>query len=313
MMSRMRIWGLLGAFVIGGCFPQISVLAPLMPLNIIVMLTITFLGLKVPRLKPQPLQFVIVLFNILIGVGAWGALMLCGNRILAEAAFFCGITPLAMAAPVIVHLLHGKVEFTVTCLVLSNFIIAAALPFLMPMVVGEVDSSMFLDVTGRVAMTMLLPALLAFGVRRVYPRARLWAPKLRDWSLGLWIFTLTLIASSASQRIREDDIPLSAMVPIALVALCVCVTGFLIGYRLGYPKLKRECSQCLGQKNTTVTVYLAMTYVTESPLIFLGPVFYSVFHNVCNAVQLVLNEREQRKKLLSEEESEEQISVPPHS
>ncbi|MCD7798580.1 MAG: hypothetical protein LUG84_04125 [Akkermansiaceae bacterium] len=301
MKGRLRIWGLVLAFVIGGCFPQISSLAPLMPFNIVVMLTITFLGLKVPRLKPRPLHFVIVALNILIGVGAWALLMLWGKRIWAEAAFFCGITPLAMAAPVIVNLLHGKVEFTVTCMVLSNFLIAAVLPFLMPLVVGAVDSSMFLDITGRVAVTMVFPAVLAFGIRRIHPRARLWAPKLRDWSLAVWMFTLVLIAASASQRIRSDGIPPMEMLPVALVALCVCTTGFLIGYRLGYPELKRECSQCLGQKNTTITVYLAMTYVTDSPLIFLGPVFYSVFHNICNAVQMALYNREQERLRVAHE------------
>ena len=40
-----------------------------------------------------------------------------------------------------------------------------------------------------------------------------------------------------------------------------------------------------------------MTYATDSPLIFLGPVFYSVFHNVCNAVQMALANREYQARM----------------
>lgn len=297
MKGKLRTWGLLLAFIVGGFFPQISQLSPVLPVNIVFMLGITFLGLKVPRLKPQKRHFLLVLWNVLLGVIPWGILYLCGAPILAETAFFCGIAPMATAAPVIVNLLRGNVEFTVTGQVLSNFAIAAALPILMPLIVGQVDSSLFFDVAGSVAATLALPALLAFVIRRAYPRARLWAPKLRDWSLLAWIFSLTIIAATASQKIREIGFSWQEMLPVALVSCAVCVAGFVIGYRIGYPKLKRECSQCLGQKNTIITIYLAMTYATDSPLIFLGPVFYSVFHNVCNAVQMALANREYQARM----------------
>lgn len=303
MKGKLRTWGLLLAFVIGGFFPEISRLSPLLPLNIVFMLGITFLGLKVPRLKPQKLHFYLVLWNVLLGVIPWGILYLLGDPVWADTAFFCGIAPMATAAPVIVNLLRGNVEFTVTGQVLSNFAIAAVLPLLMPLIVGQVDAALFWDVTWRVAATLALPAALAFAIRRAYPRARLWSPKLRDWSLFAWIFSLTIIAATASQRIREIGFSWQEMLPIALISCAVCVAGFVIGYRIGYPKFKRECSQCLGQKNTIITIYLAMTYATDSPLIFLGPVFYSIFHNLCNAVQIAQANREREAAELRRRES----------
>ena len=46
----------------------------------------------------------------------------------------------------------------------------------------------------------------------------------------------------------------------------------------------REGSQCLGQKNTTFTIYLALAYT--SPVVALGPTFYVLWHNLWNSWQL---------------------------
>ncbi len=54
-----------------------------------------------------------------------------------------------------------------------------------------------------------------------------------------------------------------------------------------------ECSQALGQKNTTLSIYLALTYA--SPIAALGPTFYVLWHNLWNAWQLYrASERKRR-------------------
>jgi bile acid:Na+ symporter, BASS family len=62
------------------------------------------------------------------------------------------------------------------------------------------------------------------------------------------------------------------------------VVNFSLGYLIGGRTFAREASQSLGQKNTTFTIYLALTYA--SPLIALGPTFYVVWHNLWNSWQL---------------------------
>jgi BASS family bile acid:Na+ symporter len=88
------------------------------------------------------------------------------------------------------------------------------------------------------------------------------------------------------------------MLPMAIGAVVVCAIGFIAGYRLGYPDLKRECSQALGQKNTILTLYIAgQSYAT--PLAYIGPVFYVFCHNTANAIQLYLAAREQKRNKVS--------------
>ncbi|HQL21587.1 MAG TPA: hypothetical protein PLY49_07505, partial [Opitutaceae bacterium] len=57
-----------------------------------------------------------------------------------------------------------------------------------------------------------------------------------------------------------------------------------LGYLIGRPDFSREASQALGQKNTTFTIYLALTYA--NPLVALGPTFYVLWHNLWNSWQL---------------------------
>lgn len=65
--------------------------------------------------------------------------------------------------------------------------------------------------------------------------------------------------------------------------------NFLLGYAVGGKGLRRESSQTLGQKNTSLTIYLALIYA--NPLAALGPTFYVFWHNAWNALQLYLHAR----------------------
>jgi hypothetical protein len=60
--------------------------------------------------------------------------------------------------------------------------------------------------------------------------------------------------------------------------------NFGIGRRLGGNDLSLEMSQTLGQKNTTLTIWIGLTYF--NPLIALGPIFYLIYHNLFNSYQL---------------------------
>ena len=62
------------------------------------------------------------------------------------------------------------------------------------------------------------------------------------------------------------------------------MASFALGRWIGGREFPAEASQALGQKNTTFTIYLALTYA--SPLVALGPTFYVVWHNLWNSWQL---------------------------
>lgn len=286
------------AFLVGGLFHKY--LAPLgayLPASVALMLSITFIGIETARLKPRKMHLWVLLGIQLIGMGFWGAARLLGYPVLAESLFFCGIAPVAIAAPVIVNLLKGNVEFTTTALVLSQMVFGLVTPLLMPFVV-QVEGFCYTELAAEVAVqlgTVLgIPSLVAIIMRLVYPPCKSWTAKLRDVSLGIWIINLTIIAGVGTQRVLEMEVGWLDMLPLVAGSLVVCVTGFVAGYRLGGRELKRECSQCMGQKNTILTLYIASQWYVH-PLAYIGPAFYVFFHNIANALQIALANREKSR------------------
>ena len=167
----------------------------------------------------------------------------------------------------------------------------------MPFVVqveGFCYSELALEVAIQLATVLGIPGVIAIILRCVYPPCKAWTAKLRDVSLGIWIMNLTIIAGVGTQRVLAMNIGWWDMLPLVIGSLVVCVTGFVAGYRLGGRGLKRECSQCLGQKNTILTLYIASQWYVH-PLAYIGPAFYVFFHNIANALQIALANREKAK------------------
>ena len=298
MKKHIRSISMIVAFLVGGLFhQQLAPLGAYLPASVALMLSITFLGIEVARLKPQRMHLWLLLGIQMIGLGFWGIARALGYPELAESLFFCGIAPVAIAAPVIVNLLRGNVEFTTTALVLSQIVFGLVPPLLMPFVV-QVEGFCYTELAAEVAMqlgTVLgIPALVAIVLRWVHPPCKAWPARLRDVSLGIWIVNLTIIAGVGTQRVLEMDISWWHMLPMVRGSLVVCISGFVAGYNLGGRDLKRECSQCLGQKNTILTLYIASQWYVH-PLAYIGPAFYVFFHNMANALQIALANREQQK------------------
>lgn len=297
MKQQLRSISMVLAFGLGAIFH--AELAPLiwwMPIGIGVMLSITFIGIDIHKLRPTWMHLWLLLSIQALGIGAWFIAQAAGYPVLAESLYYCAAAPIASASPIIVNLLRGNVEFSTTAMVLSQIAFALITPFVLPLVVHDPSLS-YLTLSGVVAKQILvvlgIPAIASILLRLCYPPCRGWAAKLRDVSLGIWIFNLLVISAAGVQRIVSMGYSLHDMWPMIAGAAVVCAIGFTAGYWLGYPKLKRECSQGLGQKNTILTLYMA-SQSYASPLAYIGPVFYVFCHNTANAIQLALAAREQR-------------------
>jgi len=280
-----RTAAILSAIVLGALVPQAHVLAPAIRWLIMAMLFLVFLQSRLSREALHPRHGALLAANLAIGFSAWGLGGLIGGHDLALAAFFCGITPTAIAAPVIISFLRGRVDFVVAAFLLSNIVIAALLPVLLPIVLGRATPDAFLQVARSVGVVVFVPMLAAWLVRRLHPTAAQWPGRLRNVSFGMWVTAMFLITSNASDFLRRNaDAPLRLLVEIAAVSLLVCIASFGLGRVIGGREFAREASQSLGQKNTTFTIYLALAYA--SPLVALGPTFYVIWHNLWNSWQL---------------------------
>ena len=306
MKQQLRSISMVLAFGLGAIFHE--ELAPFiwwMPFGIGVMLSITFIGIDVSKLKPTWMHLWLLLAIQVLGLGSWLLAKVAGWPVLAESLYYCAAAPIASASPIIVNLLRGNVEFSTTAMVLSQVVFAVVTPFVLPLVVHD-PSLDYMTLAGVVAGQILTvlgaPAAVAILLRAVYPPCRSWAAKLRDVSLGIWVLNLLVISAAGVQRIVTMGYSLHDMWPMIAGAAVVCATGFTAGYWLGYPRLKRECSQGLGQKNTILTLYMAsQSYAT--PLAYIGPVFYVFCHNTANAIQLALAAREKKRAEAIDKES----------
>lgn len=294
--SLIRTFAIVMAFTAGYMMPSLHVYGWMFKWLLVFMLFITFLGIRFKRMKPERAHWMLLTVNLLMAIVAWAVCKFYfGADYLAEAAFFVGIMPTATAAPVVMGILGGSVEFVLTALLLTNGVICILLPLILPVMVGQGGVEIYLNVAQNIALVMAVPMLAALMVRRFYPRAMAWPVKLKDVTFGVWVLILVLIASNASHDIdSRAGIPSQVLEQIGLLSLVMCLLHFGIGHVLGGRRRSAECSQSLGQKNTTLSIYLALTYA--NPIAALGPTFYVLWHNLWNAWQLYRASERRRKQ-----------------
>jgi BASS family bile acid:Na+ symporter len=280
-----RTAAILAAFLLGALLPQAHAAIGAVRWLVIGMLFVVFLQTRLSRDALHRSHAVLLAANLAMGFVAWGFGWIVGGRDVALAAFFAGITPTATAAPVIMSFLRGRVAYVVAAFILTNIVIAALLPVLLPLVLGRATPEACTQVLGSVGLVVFAPMALAWLVRTLHPAATRWPARLANVSFAAWVTAIFLITANASQFLRNQaGLPRTVVFEIAATTLLVCAANFSLGRLIGGREFPREGSQSLGQKNTTFTIYLAITYA--NPLVALGPTFYVLWHNLWNSWQL---------------------------
>ena len=280
--------------VLGMFIPEAECLGFLIDPLLMAMLFMVYLQLDVKELKPRAAHWAILGANIAVGVAAYLVFLLTGNRDLALAAFFVGITPTATAAPVIMNLLRGRVGFVVSGLIVTNVGVSLALVVLIPAVTGQLKFGFVLEVFQTLLLIMALPLVLALALRRFVPSAAEWPKRFKMLSLSMWSAMLLIISAKASDFLRSNDGSPWIVVGIAGIAALLCAVNFTLGHFIVPRRLRREGSQTLGQKNTMLTLTLALSFA--SPLAALGPTFYVICHNIWNSCQLFMFDRRDARR-----------------
>lgn len=282
---------LISCFALGWFCPKLAILKPLMPWLLVYMLTIVFLRME---LTPRAVSWrhgLVLVANVGTAFALWGSLLYFGApERFAQAAFFTAITPTATAAPVIVNLLGGSITFASMGFLFGAVIISAVLPMAIPLILHRSAWSVMPMIGCRVGFVTLLPLLAAVILRRVFgARARSIGKRLTASTLYTWMALVAIIAASASETLaaHATEYPRSDIFWVLFMDLLICIFLFALGALIGWPNHTRECSQLLGQKNTSYTTYLA--FACGAPFAALGPAFYVFFHNAWNGIQLIFH------------------------
>lgn len=255
-------------------------------LSLMVIFFFVILKIDFRKLKPQAEHFKIVVSNLLLGLLPYFILERLGYRELALAAFFVGITPTANAAPVVMDFLGGKVEFVLTGFVLTNIFICLALTGLIPLATGNFDKQFIFAVAQQIVLLLGVPVICALLTKFICGKLNKAVPKMPSLaSFSIWSFTLFVISAQSTLFFQtHPEMSLRTTLWIALVSFLLCALNFTLGKFIGGREFRRESSQTLGQKNTTLTIFLALSFGT--PESALGPVFYVLWHNLWNAFQM---------------------------
>ena len=284
--ALLRTFALLGAFAAGCLFPQLNVFKGMIRYGLVFMLFSVYLRIELSAHMFHRSQLLAIAFGILLACAAWQGLTAAGFPELGRVAFFTAITPTATAAPVIVSLIGGNLTYTATLFLLSNLLVSLCLPVLVPLVTSDPSDGLARDVLMRVMTVTLAPLAAALLVRwRAKSAARRLGERLSVFTFYAWVCIVVLIAAQARHFLDgQAHVPWGTLGAIAGLSLGICVINFVTGYFLGRPTYALECSQGLGQKNNSYTVYLALTYA--DPITALGPTIYVLWHNIWNAWQL---------------------------
>jgi BASS family bile acid:Na+ symporter len=275
-----KVFGLLVTMMIGALLPQFHTFSFLIQYLLMAMLFFAFLDVE---FKPEAFQksvIWILLANVAVAFIGY-AVLASFDMVLALTAFMTAIAPTAIAAPVIIGFIQGKIEYVVTAVLFTNIASAVIIPLTLPFLLGaEVQISVW-EVLQPVLIVMFVPLILARLASHLPARTQKIIRTGKQFSFPLWLVNLFIITANASNFLRnENSNSAFTLVTIALISLVLCIVNFGVGALLGGRRNWQEASQSLGQKNL-LRHLIALTFI--NPLVAMGPTFYILYHHLYNS------------------------------
>lgn len=293
MIQRIKPWMLPIAMVSGLLFHEyISAIGFLTPWLIFVMLFVTFCKIDLRHIGLSAEMGWLLAVQIFGAVAVYLLTLSLGD-VLAQGLMICVFCPTATAAPVVTGMLGGNVARLVTYSLISNIVVALLAPMLLTWVsTFEVDAAEAMaGIMSRVAPLILGPLALALALKWLWPRGVKAISGHQSVSFYLWAVALLIVVGrSVSFILAEPAERIGQIVALAAGAGVVCVAQFWIGRRIGglYGD-KISGAQGLGQKNTVLAIWLALTYL--DPISSVAPAAYIAWQNTINSAQLYRHTR----------------------
>ncbi len=278
--------------MIGGAvfYKWLGYLSFLSPFLIFTMLFVTYCKLEVKDFKPKREH--LLLLGVQLGLSAIVyALLAPFNHVLGEGLFICIFIPTATAAPVITAMLGGRISFVATYSLLCNAVVAAVGPVVLAAIGDNHQITLLqsaLIICSKVFPLLICPLALALVMRWLTPKLHQTIMQHQQLSFYLWAVSLFIIVGNCvSFTIKNwDDTQIPTIIALVLGSLGVCLLQFFLGRRLGGKYNDRvSFGQSLGQKNTVLAVWLAMTYMT--PIASVAPAAYIAWQNIVNSWQIM--------------------------
>jgi BASS family bile acid:Na+ symporter len=263
------------------------------PALLFCMLFVSFCRMSIRELKPRAWMLELLAIQVVSFV-AMGLLIVfmpdVAGRVVIESAMICMICPTATAAAVVTTRLHGNANVVVSYTCLINMAVSLAVPAMVPFLHESAHAAMgfevsFLLILAKVFPLLILPLVVAWFVRHLFPKFHAFILRQTNLAFNLWAVSLALAIGVSVKALVHSEEGAWTMVGIAVASLICClaqfVLGRLIGRRHGEPVAG---TQSLGQKNTVFAIWMGYTFL--DPVTALAGGFYSLWHNLVNSWQL---------------------------
>jgi len=244
-------------------------------------------------------------------------------RIVLESAMLCLICPTASAAGVVTEKLGGRLNETVSYVVMINCVATLLIPLVIPLVRPSADMG-FWAYVGHIALrvfpVLLLPCALAWIIRYTTHKLQRILMRWSKYSFYIWGVGLTLAMVLSTRALVLSGLGLGPVACIVAVSIACCFVQFFLGREIS-PRaslgrddkggalgrddkggalsrddkvgaLGRDDSeagrvtsgQALGQKNTGFLIWLGYSYMT--PVTSVAGGLYAIWQNLFNSWEL---------------------------
>lgn len=276
--------------IVGGIlfYKPIAMMLWLVPYLIFTMLLITFCRVKLRDFVIGKAVWLMLAIQV-FGSAALFFLLRPLGLPFAQSVMICVLCPTATAAPVVTGMLGGSIARVASYSIVCNLTVAIVAPAFFVFANPGIDIDFFkefLTIASRLAPMIIFPLGTALLLNFFAPRIHKAIDSAQSVSFYLWAISLFLVVGKAVGFVMNepaDAIP--QLIVMALAAALVCMAQFYAGRRIG-----RRCgdkisaAQGLGQKNTVLGIWMAVSYL--DPLSSIGPAAYIIWQNIINSLQL---------------------------
>lgn len=288
LTRRLRPLVLPAAMLAGIAFHDvIHYIGFLTPILLFVMLTVAFCRADWRKMKLTGFHYALAAVQWGLAWVAYGVFWLIDD-IAAQGVFLCVFICTATAAPVITSMLGGSIERLLGYSLLSLLLFTLAAPLFLPLVGGKTMEfgPAALKIAWQVSPLLIGPIVAAELMRWLMPRAHRAIAGHQTISFYLWAVGLLIVMGNAVAFLFNSDEHSTLRLALLMGgSLAVCLAQFAIGRRIGRRWGDAVAGgQALGQKNTILALWIALTYL--DPTASIAPGAYILWQNGINSWQL---------------------------
>lgn len=271
-----------------------------LPALICVMLFFTYCKIEPRELRPRRWHLWLVLIQLVeVALAVWWCKANEGSdwMPLAQALLACFISPMAAVGAVVTQKIGGNPATATTYTIISSTFTAIMVPLVYPIVEPGLELSfldLFLRILSRVSPTIMAPLAVALLLWWLMPRAKAYvAEKSKDYSFYLWALCTVVNTAQIIRSIVSSPGSGTMVLWICLVVGLLVFVQFYIGKSIGSLYGDRiAAGQGLAQKNTVLSIWMAMSFLT--PQAAIGPGACLLWQNIFNSWQIWQHNRKAR-------------------